>query len=80
MREIPKWFNIKNIFIQKYYAVSCFNRKKNLLHYALNPLFEKTKRKAPQENRKRTFLKCPKSKFPEYFYKELFWTDYYLLL
>jgi len=36
--------------------------KKNLLHYALNSLFEKTKEKAPQENRKWTFLKMSKMK------------------
>jgi len=37
-----------------------FQQKNNLLHYGLNPLFEKTKEKVCQENRKWTFLKCPK--------------------
>ena len=72
-----KYFSYKIIKI--FYAVSYFNKKYILLHYALNPLFEKTKEKVRQGNPKWTFLKCPKSKFPEYFYKQLFWTDYYLL-
>jgi hypothetical protein len=37
-----------------------------------NHFFKKFRKKVPQENRKWTFLKCPKWIFSEYFFKELF--------
>ena len=40
--------------------------------------FKKSLEKVSQENGKWTFLKCPKWKFSEYFYKQLFLSDYYL--
>jgi len=45
---------------KKNYAVMFFNKKWFLLHYGLNTLFQKTKKKVRQENGKWTFLKCPK--------------------
>jgi len=34
--------------------------------------FKKSRKKVLQENRKWTFLKCPKWKISEYFFKEVF--------
>jgi len=41
-----------------------------------NHFFKKSRKKVPQENQKWTFLKCPKWKFSEYFFKQLFITPY----
>ena len=54
--------------MKKFYAVSFFRFFSFLLHYAHKPFFQKVPEKVLQENRKWTFLKCPKWKFSEYFY------------
>ena len=52
-------------------------QKNNFPFYCImltNHFFKKSRKKVLQENRKWTFLKCPKWKFSEYFYKLLFYT------